>query len=72
MQPYIDIMALLFHLTTEHVKAGKTILCGPRYRITNSILTQGRVRLTQGRLGKAPLYNQAFVVGNRNIVPDGV
>lgn len=67
---YIDTMVLLFLPTTEHVKyTKKKPLCGPKCRGTNPVLTLGRVRLT---LEKYFLYNQGFVVGNRNIGPDSV
>lgn len=53
---YIDtLVILLFQLTAEHVRdGGKTNGFGPRYRGTNRVLTQRRVRLMQGALGKAP------------------
>lgn len=48
-------MVLLFHPTTEHVKATvKTIHCGPKYGTTNPVLTEGRVRLTQAGLRNMP------------------
>lgn len=34
--------------------------------VINPVLTQGRVRLTREGWEKHLLYNQAFVVGNRN------